>query len=427
MIVDFFNTVVQAIRNKEFRYAKSLLERLNEPQETHLGMGRGSIAGKGVSGKQAGDLYSKLRDSKAVRTGYLKDLLDCELMIPGIGFDKISDITTNIIREKLIDYTQAQCELNSVPMREIPSGKIWSPIEKRWLNGYYTLLPVINGKKIILVPKYSVVFRPSLSSQELYNHEILEYIQAEHIAAMSSLVEVLKNGKRRVTKKSIKELPEYRMSKEFIYDFCNKNPDVISDYKKRKGKEAIKVDDISDIDEKYLTEYLVKKLREINPGGQDAAAFHSLSLGIMEFLFFPHLIYPKKEQEIHEGRKRIDITFHNAGTSGFWHILRISPTIAAATVMIECKNYTNDIKNPELDQMSGRFSNLRDWFSIIISRRFDNKVLFVDRCKDTAKDGRGIILCVDDEDIIQWLTLIGDGKRNHIDRLLTQKFQTVIT
>ena len=321
LIVDFFNTVVQSIRNENYNYAKSLLERLSEPKETHLGMGIGNVAGKGVSGKQAGDLYDKLKDSKAVRTGHLKDLLDCELMIAGIGFDKISDITTNIIREKLIEYTQAQCELYNIPMRETPSGRIWSPIEKRWLNGYYTLLPIVNGKKVVLVPKYAVVLRPSLSSQELYNHEIIEFIQAEHLAAMSSLVEVLKNGKRRVTKKSIKELPEYRMSKEFIYDFCNKHPDVISDYKNRKTKEAVKVADINDVDEGYIANKLIEKLSKIKPGGQESTNFHSVSLGIMEFIFFPHLIYPKKEHEVHEGRKRIDITFHNAATKGFWHTL----------------------------------------------------------------------------------------------------------
>jgi len=77
-----------------------------------------------------------------------------------------------------------------------------------------------------------------------------------------------------------------------------------------------------------------------------------------------------------------------------------SPIIAATTIMIECKNYSNDISNPELDQIAGRFSNLRGWFGIIMSRHFDNKDLFVERCKDTAKDGRGIILCLDDADII---------------------------
>jgi len=427
LIVDFFDTVVQAIRNNQNTYAKNLLEQLNEPKETHLGVSNASVSGKGVSGKQADDLYSKLRQSKAVKTGYLKDLSDCELMISGIGFDKISDITTNIIREKLIEYTQAQCELYGITMRSTPSGKIWSPIEKRWLNGTYVSLPVANGKKIILVPKYIVVFKPVLSSQEFYNHVILEYLQAQHLAAMTSLVEVLKNGTRRVTKKSLKALPEYHMSKEFIYDFCNKHPDIINKYKDWKGKEVIKITDISKDDEVYLAKGFIQKLQAIKPGEQDASAFHNLAIGILEFLFFPHLIYPKKEHEIHSGRKRIDITFHNASSEGFWAILRTSPQIAASTIMIECKNYKNDISNPELDQISGRLSNLRGWFGIVLSRKFENKELFVERCKDTAKDGRGIILCLDDADIVQLLNFIIDEKRYQIDKILSLKYQQVIS
>ena len=427
LIVDFFDTVIQAIRNEDTAYARRLLEQLSEPKETHLGVSRNSVSGKGVSGKQADDLYGKLKKSKAVRTGHLKDISDCELMIPGIGFDKISDIVTNIIRSKLIEYTQAQCSLLGVPMRNVPSGKIWSPTEKRWLNGNYTNLPIADGKKIILVPKYSVVFRPSLSSQEFYNHEILEFIQAEHMAAMSSLVEVLKNGKRRVTKKSLKEQPEYQMSKEFIYDFCNKHPEVISQYKSRKSKDAIKTSDISEMDESYIAEKLIEQLQGIESGADHASKYHSLSVGIFEFLFFPYLMYPQKEHEVHNGRKRIDITFHNAAAEGFWSTIRTSPKIAATTIMIECKNYSNDINNPELDQIAGRFSNLRGWFGIIMSRRFDNKDLFAERCKDTAKDGRGIVICLDDEDIICWMGLIKDGKRYQIDKLMTEKYQAIIS
>ena len=427
LIVDFFDTVIQTIRNDDVAYARQLLNKLNEPRETHLGVSQNSISGKGVSGKQADDLYIKLKNSKAVKTGYLKDISDCELMIPGIGFDKISDIVTNIIRSKLLEYTQEQCNLLNISMRNVSSGKIWSPIEKRWLNGKYALLPVVNEKKILLVPKYAVVFKPSLSSQEFYNHDILEYIQIEQLAMMSSLVEVLKNGKRRVTKKSIKKHPEYRMTKEFIYNFCNKYPNVISDYKKRKEKEAIKVADINDFDESCIAIKLIEQLQNTKSGTKEASKFHSLSTGILEFLFFPHLTYPKKEHEVNNGRKRIDITFHNAAIVGFWATLRTSRLIAATTIMIECKNYSNDIKNPELDQISGRFSNLRGWFGIILSRSFKDKALFVERCKDTAKDGRGIIVCLDDEDIIYWLTLIKDNKRDQIDRLLTQKYQSVIS
>jgi hypothetical protein len=43
------------------------------------------------------------------------------------------------------------------------------------------------------------------------------------------------------------------------------------------------------------------------PGNEHASEYHNLIIGAVEFLFFPQLIYPWKEHEIHEGRKRIDM------------------------------------------------------------------------------------------------------------------------
>ena len=427
LIVDFFSTVINAIKNKRTVYAKQLLEQLSEPRETHLGVSRGSTFGKGVSGKQANDLYERLSNSKAVSSGRVTDISDCELMIPGIGFDKVSDITTNIIREKLISYTQEQCRLHGIPMRTIPSGKLWSPVEKRWLNGTYVELPVYNGRRVILIPKCCVVFKMLLSSKELYEKDIVEYIQAEQMEAMSSLVEVLKSGKRRVTKKSIKEHPDFQMSKEFIYAFCDQHPEVLEQYKQRKGKDITTTIDIDEISERVVAESLVDALRTINTGTEQASKYHELSIGILEFLFFPHLMYPKKEYEVHEGRKRIDITFNNASTEGFWNQIRTAPNIIASLVMVECKNYTRDIKNPELDQMSGRFSHQRGWFGLIMCRRFDDKKLFLQRCKDTALDGRGVIICLDDDDVITMLKLIAEGKRSDVDKYMVNRYQEVIS
>ncbi len=427
LIVDFFHTVINAIRSKNARYAQTLLSNLNEPTETHLGVSRSSVSGRGIGGKQAFDLYNQLSKSEAAKTGKMADLSDCELLIPGIGFDKVSDITTNIIRKKLIEYTQEQCRLYNIPMRLVPSGRLWNPQRKRWLNGEYVELPVVNGKKIVLVPKFAVVYKPSLSSAEFYEHDILEYIQAEHIKAMSSLVEVLKNGSVRVTKKRVKEQPEYKMTKEFIFDFCSEHPEILENYKKRKRKKAIAVENISEYSESHIAQCLIESLENTPLGTEAASSFHNLSLGIMEFLFFPHLMYPKKEHEVHDGRKRIDITFHNAAADGFFAHLKSSPTTASSLIMMECKNYSTDIGNPELDQMAGRFSHLRGYFGIILCRKFKQKELFLQRCKDTAKDGRGIIMCLDDEDITAFLRHIQQGNRSQIDADLVRLYQAIIS
>ena len=74
---------------------------------------------------------------------------------------------------------------------------------------------------------------------------------------------------------------------------------------------------------------------------------------MLQAIFYPSLLHPKKEAEIDEGRKRIDILFDNAAENGFFSRLVNAHRIFAPYVVVECKNYSEDPENPELDQLKG--------------------------------------------------------------------------
>ncbi|ENC8942667.1 hypothetical protein ABK621_004604, partial [Escherichia coli] len=114
-------------------------------------------------------------------------------------------------------------------------------------------------------------------------------------------------------------------------------------------------------------------------------------------IFYPSLCYPQKQEEQHNGRKRVDLTYLNEAKYGFFKWL--SMHYFCPKIYIECKNYSSDVANPELDQLSGRFSLNRGNIGILVCRKIENKSLFRQRCKDTANDGRGFILALDDEDV----------------------------
>ena len=111
LIVDYFQLIIDIIKKGNKSLVLTMLEHLNEPNETHLGLSTGKPAGRGVGKDQSVELYERFKNSKAVQTGKLQDISECELVIPGISRDKISDMTVNIIKEKLFEYTKHQCEL----------------------------------------------------------------------------------------------------------------------------------------------------------------------------------------------------------------------------------------------------------------------------------------------------------------------------
>lgn len=430
LIVDFFQAIIDSIRRGENDNAKYMLSGLREPNQTRLGLSHGrKPCGRGIGGEQAIDLYKALADSSAVRTGFLKDLEDCELLIEGISRDKISDITTNILRGKLVEYTSCQCLLFDIPCRQVPSGPIWNAQVRKWSSDYVDL-PVCNGESVLLVPKSIARHTMEFDHQEYYQHFVLNFLQAEHLSANSSLVRVLKDGRRKEpTKKSLKEV--YPLSKSYLYEFSKSHPEVLKQYKDGKGSDLKELTNeyiLALNEQKETIDYdkLVSVLDGIPPGDSAATRFHDYIKGVLTAIFYPYLIHPVKEQEIHDGRKRIDLVFDNAAKDGFFLMLPRNKNVPSAYIMIECKNYVGDPKNPELDQLAGRFSVNRGKFGFLICRKISNKKLFFKRCHDTASDGRGYIIPLDDIDVKALLKMRKDNNILGIDNFLANQFRNLV-
>jgi hypothetical protein len=402
LIHNFFQEIIDLIRQGNDGGAKTLLNNLHEPRETRLGFSLG-LRGSAIGNEQAGELYESLKASRAIETGLIKDIEDCALLIEGIDKDKISDITTNIIKKNLAEYTQAQCLLHGIPTQKVSLSPFWNPHTKNWNAGYFDL-PVHENKQILFVPKAIIRWSLEYNYKEYYQHQILDFLEEENIRAGSSLVKTLKSGKKKVLKKDLKL--EYPLSKKFVFDFSVDHPDVLDSYRQTKristkplsnrriSKRLVEPSDINFDD-------LKTRLREIPKGAENASVYHTHMVGVVEALFYPDLIHPKKEHEIHDGRKRIDIFCTNAAKTGFFATL--AEEGICPFVIMECKNYTSEIANPELDQIAGRFSPRRGRFGIIFCRDFENKAKFYTRCKDTASDDRGFIIALDDNDVCNLL------------------------
>ena len=101
-----------------------VIANLHEPNDAHLGLSSGRPREGVLGGKQSHMLYETLKRSLAVKSGKLRDLTDIELFMPGIGSDKISDLTVNVLRGEFVAYTEEQCKLLEIPTERIASEGI---------------------------------------------------------------------------------------------------------------------------------------------------------------------------------------------------------------------------------------------------------------------------------------------------------------
>ena len=126
-IQSFFKTILDLIRAGRNGDAERLLRSLREPNETRFGLSKGKARGRAIGSRSAHDVWEALSKSEAAKSGLLEDLEDTVLMIEGVDVDIVSDITTNIIREPLIRYTQQMCDQYGIPMeRDVDSGPLWN-------------------------------------------------------------------------------------------------------------------------------------------------------------------------------------------------------------------------------------------------------------------------------------------------------------
>jgi hypothetical protein len=420
LLQDFFGEVLRLLAIGP-QAPSAILGQLHEPNETRLGFSSGRAQGRAIGADLAERLGDALSSSQAVQTGLLQDLEDTILLIPGIGPDLISDITTCVIRGPLIEYTQAMAAEYGMEVVLTHPGPIWDPDTKSWQVVRAEVLKS-DRRPLLLVPKAIVRRRLDFDPDEYWDDVIYPFLRDEEIAAGSSLVEVLQSGDPRVTKKAIEK--KYGRGKGTNSAITLRAPQLLDAY--RRMKEIVPAplshDDLAYAEAQETPDWdaLLDAVVTTPTGTADADRYHLAVKGLLSATFYPGLINGRKEVRIHEGRKRIDIAYTNAAKSGFFFWLGLH--FPAATVYVECKNYASDLANPELDQIGGRFGPTRGMFGFLVCRAFDDKAEFIKRCRDTALDHRGFIVVLDDDDLRIITELCRDKDDGGLMDFLTARF-----
>ncbi|HEX5279693.1 MAG TPA: hypothetical protein VFW28_06415 [Micropepsaceae bacterium] len=404
LLQDFFSELLSAVRSGRAQRAFELLSHLREPNETHLGLSVAKSEGRGLGPAKAREIWQAFCASRAVKTGLLSDLEDTVLLIDGISVDILSDIITNIIRGPLIGYTQNICRKYSIPLaEEVSSGPVWNMNTKSWDIDYVSL-PTPNYGKLLLVPKSIVRIDGDYNVGEYYRHYILERLKEEEVQKNSSLVHVIKHGQNKGKKKVYKTelMAKYgKQEKAVSIEQTQNFPDLLRKYKADHAAPtpALSHRQIADAIGSKGPDWdaLLKNVTALEPGKKNAYDYEEAILDLTNALFYPVLVDPDTQTSIHNGLKRVDITFTNYARSGFFEW--VGRNYNSPYIFVECKNFGDEIGNPEIDQIAMRLSKARGMFGMVMCRKVEDRKRLLQRCQAVASDEGKFIIVLEDDDL----------------------------
>jgi len=182
------------------------------------------------------------------------------------------------------------------------------------------------------------------------------------------------------------------------------------------------IEDITHIPDERLIS-LINRLKSTKTGTYDNYSYQEIVYQIFNALFETVLVNGRKEQKINDGSKRIDIVYDNHDKQGFFYRLNFLHKIYCPYIFVECKNYSVDLGNPEIDQLTGRFKKNLSQFGFIVCRNIHNSKNLLEKIRNIEN---GTVVILTDSDLINMLNFKMNEDENGLSNYLTEKLTEIL-
>lgn len=218
-IIEFFNTAFEYVAKSGGDRSKTSWKRavgmLHFPEMDGLCLGysRGSTRGAGSSTGFARIIAEALWEAIEAGLEKIEHFEEVGILRKGIGPDRISDMTANLLRPRLIEYTQNVCARHGVPTDSFnfEHGEFDSEFN-RWMPLRAVELPrnPYNNRPIVLVPQNYLRRLPTINADDFWDWSY-DNFSAQIRAEFSEDV-------------------TRRVSKDDIIGFARQHPDIRRQY-----------------------------------------------------------------------------------------------------------------------------------------------------------------------------------------------------
>jgi hypothetical protein len=176
-IIEFFNKAFQLAAEAGGRGGlrhRLLVDMLQFPEAAELCLGYteastlGSGSGRGLSEVVAAGIYESIARG-IVQVHHFEEI---GLLHEGIGCDRISDITANILKPELVGYTQRVCAAHGIPVEAatLRNGRFDLGF-LRWESARVSLPEnPFSGRPILLVPESFLRPLPTITAEDFWDY-----------------------------------------------------------------------------------------------------------------------------------------------------------------------------------------------------------------------------------------------------------------
>jgi hypothetical protein len=362
LLLDAFSAGLDAIRRKALAEARRILD-FPEVSAVGLGYTQKSRRGSGVGTHLAELIIETLLGSPSLQERGICHVEEMQLVSAGIGPDRVSDITANVLKRFLIEYTQRQCAIWDIRLtRGVPVEHIYSAKSQSWEDSYEDL-PVspVDGLPILLVPRRLVRALPWINYDDFLRTEFNAYLNARRESARRARTTAGVGGDNAVGRAP--------GAKTDVVVVTKSDVGLVERYvraKERQAADAQPAFDYIDEDACREAEALKQRLGAISAGRERAAEYQRVVLEILNYLFNPELIDGAPEVRTVDGTERRDIIFTNDSDESFWEFVRSEHS--GILVMFEAKN-TEDLEMANINQTATYMGDRIGRLGVIVTRK----------------------------------------------------------
>jgi len=226
----FMKELLTSIQNQSHTRSTYLCSKFNEPNGTRLGYSKIKRDGSGAGEHLAALFLEELKRIRhLIQSGIFNYLEECSLLCNELKFDRISDITIDIIKLPLIDFTQDQCRKYGISMRKTKSKLSYFCITSGlWKEDYFELPHIDDTDEfLILIPRTFIPSVPTYNPLYFSTNTAQEHFKKQAIFNNDSCLSRDRKGNIQVLSKDLRSSEKYKPNKGNIIRGIIENPQLL--------------------------------------------------------------------------------------------------------------------------------------------------------------------------------------------------------